>query len=286
MNYISRTIESGLIEFKSNSENVGRGFKMIIQCLDECELNPCGYGKCSNTIGSFSCTCPDGFLQGEGTEQCQTCQRGFGSLDSNCKDEHTSCEFWASIGECEANPSYMLLNCKKSCNSCEIQPVNGTCQDIDECELEQNRLTCGYGSCSNYPGNFNCTCPDGFVQGEGTEQCQTCGTGFRPGELDRVVNLGKVADTWKGARDICSNYGDGSYTLPVPNSRKYHDFISKSVTGDVVIPLGFSDEVDEGDWINIYTSKYIIHKYSSLIIYLRRIINLESMEDWRTEWRK
>ena len=125
----------------------------------------------------------------------------------------------------------------------------GVCQDIDECELGY----CGYGTCSNYPGRFNCTCPDGFSQGEGTKQCQTCDTGFKPNELE-VVILGKV-DSWKEARDMCSNYEDGSYTLPVPDSRRYNDYISGIVSGDAHIPLGFSDEQEEGNWINVYTSK-------------------------------
>ena len=76
-----------------------------------------------------------------------------------------------------------------------------------------------------------------------------------------IVNLGKVADSWNAARDICSNYRDGNYTLPVPNSQTYHNYISKSVTGDVKIPLGFSDHLEEGNWINIYTSKILIMKY-------------------------
>ena len=81
-------------------------------------------------------------------------------------------------------------------------------------------------------------------------------------DLD-IVDLGKVADSWNAARDICSNYRDGNYTLPVPNSLTYHNFISKSVTGDVKIPLGFSDYLEEGNWYNIYTSKILIMKYIS-----------------------
>ena len=73
--------------------------------------------------------------------------------------------------------------------------------------------------------------------------------------LPDVVNLGKV-DSWKEARDRCSNYKYGSYTLPVPDSDRYHDYISSLVSGDTEIPLGFSDEQEEGNWINVYTSKW------------------------------
>ena len=77
-----------------------------------------------------------------------------------------------------------------------------------------------------------------------------------PGELE-VVNLGKVAKSWKEARDICSNYGDGNYTLPVPDSIRYHNYISNLVSGVTEIPIGFSDKLEEGNWINIYTSEWI-----------------------------
>ena len=150
-----KTIQSGIVEFESDWENVGRGFKIIIKCLNGCELNPCGYGKCSNTIGGFSCDCPDGFIQGEGTEQCQTCE-----------------------------------------------------------------------------------------------------SGFKLGDLD-FVNMQRTVESWKEARDICSNYGDGSYTLPVPDSVRYNDYISNLVSGDTEIPLGFSDKLEEGNWINVYTSESI-----------------------------
>ena len=66
-----------------------------------------------------------------------------------------------------------------------------------------------------------------------------------------------MTDSWKGARDICSNYGDGNYTLPVPDSLRYHSYISNLVSGDTEIPLGFSDKLEEGNWINVYTSESI-----------------------------
>ena len=71
------------------------------------------------------------------------------------------------------------------CVKNEINGNTGTCRDIDECDLDP----CGYGSCSNYPGGFNCTCPDEFLQGEGNQQCRTCDTGF---ELEN--ELGKCKD--------------------------------------------------------------------------------------------
>ena len=67
--------------------------------------------------------------------------------------------------------------------------------------------------------------------------------------------MGKV-NSWNEARDMCSNYQDGSYTLPVPDSIRYNDYISSLVSGHTEIPLGFSDSQEEGTWINVYTSKW------------------------------
>ena len=52
----------------------------LLPCdIDECELDYCGFGSCVNEIGTFTCTCPEGFNPGQLQQQCQTCsEEGFG----------------------------------------------------------------------------------------------------------------------------------------------------------------------------------------------------------------
>lgn len=40
--------------------------------IDECKDNPriCNGGKCSNTLGSYSCHCTEGLLPGSGGASC------------------------------------------------------------------------------------------------------------------------------------------------------------------------------------------------------------------------
>ena len=79
----------------------------------------------------------------------------------------------AGLQDSETNIHPLTVICVKK----DINGNNETCEDIDECRLGY----CGYGNCSNNPGSYNCTCPDGFLQGKSNKQCQTCEReGFEP----------------------------------------------------------------------------------------------------------
>lgn len=41
--------------------------------------------------------------------------------------------------------------------------------DINECEVEPN--TCQFGTCTNTPGSFQCTCQPGFVLSDNKRRC-------------------------------------------------------------------------------------------------------------------
>ena len=71
--------------------------------------------------------------------------------------------------------------------------------------------------------------------------------------MDLGVQPGKK---WTEIRSICDNFGDGGYTLPVPDSQEYHDALVTRAGGNSVA-LGFSDEQQEGNFVNIYNSTNI-----------------------------
>ena len=58
--------------------------------------------------------------------------------------------------------------------------------------------------------------------------------------------------TWKEVRSVCDNYGGGGYTLPLPDSLEYHNALVTLGAGNGVA-LGFSDEAQEGNFVNVYT---------------------------------
>uniref|UniRef100_A0A3P8NK62 Adhesion G protein-coupled receptor E8 n=1 Tax=Astatotilapia calliptera TaxID=8154 RepID=A0A3P8NK62_ASTCA len=102
--------------------------------IDECLANICGqYGSCTNTIGSYVCNCNEGFhIQSDATPVCQ-----------------------ASI----ANPCNGMSRKTAPCFSL-------TALDIDE--FSETPGLCGNQTvCTNAPGTFYCSCPDGFYPSTG-----------------------------------------------------------------------------------------------------------------------
>ncbi|KAK2714568.1 hypothetical protein QYM36_008952 [Artemia franciscana] len=152
--------------------------------INECESlsNACAPGAiCSNTVGSFSCSCPIGTvgeaINGACTQIQQSC-----SSDADC----TANEKCVQPGECMCLPPYFSdtldgNKCKSPCerfacglNSqctptdppkclCETghtgNPMIG-CTDINEC-LDN---PCGDGAeCINEKGGYKCKCPEDSV---------------------------------------------------------------------------------------------------------------------------
>ncbi|XP_044596826.1 protein crumbs isoform X1 [Cotesia glomerata] len=110
--------------------------------INECESNPCIYGKCKDRIGGYTCECDDGF-EGDHCEhdidECmryQPCQRG------NCSD--AVADYY-----CACEPEYGGKNCSVALIGCQGKAC-------------QNGGTCWPYLFNETQHRFNCTCPYGF----------------------------------------------------------------------------------------------------------------------------
>ena len=140
--------------------------KSVCQNLDECALGPPWHNchsnaTCSDTRGSFVCTCDSDWF-GTGTE-CASCvpnseSPSNSSTESDCR--------------CSSGFESQAVNLTNASGS--PYPYSFTCVDRDEC-LDGSH-SCGSGMmCNNTYGSFSCFCLSNFVSvddGNGTFTCE------------------------------------------------------------------------------------------------------------------
>ncbi|KAI8778074.1 signal peptide, CUB and EGF domain-containing protein 2, partial [Biomphalaria glabrata] len=112
--------------------------------------------NCINTIGSFMCSCPKGFINATSGKACE------------------------DIDECLTNPCKATEACLNTNGSysCSCKPgyqgtsSGGDCIDIDECSSQSNPCA---QQCSNVLGGYICSCSDGYM----FDQNKKCVSVFR-----------------------------------------------------------------------------------------------------------
>ena len=135
-----------------------RNEKGLCVDIDECSSrnDTCNENAdCTNTDGSFECTCQQGFF-GDGS----LCFKG--SCSASICRENQKC----------VSPTRIDCDCVKGFT------FNGTsdCIDIDECETGDH--TCENADCANTVGTFNCFCHSGYHQdGLSCYDVSECATG-------------------------------------------------------------------------------------------------------------
>jgi fibulin 1/2 len=137
----------------------------------------CGAGTCTDTPGSYACTCPAGYA--------------FDGVTCIVTD---ACV--ANVDDCTALATCIPSGAMWSCtcpsgyagNGRTPPPASDTgCTDVNECTAG---TPCGVGTCTNTPGSYACTCPSGYLyDGTTCVDVDEC-AGGAPCGVGTCANLG------------------------------------------------------------------------------------------------
>uniref|UniRef100_H2Y968 VWFA domain-containing protein n=1 Tax=Ciona savignyi TaxID=51511 RepID=H2Y968_CIOSA len=146
--------------------------------FDECSANNGGCsGECTNTIGSFYCSCPEGeSLLADGV----TCD------PDECLVNNAGCE-----QGCINKPGAFACLCG---NEFEVSGL--TCDDFNEC-LDENG-GCSHDCVDTSPG-YRCECPTGMILGPDMETCEldSCANQVAPFVCSHNCTTPKIAVRWR-----------------------------------------------------------------------------------------
>ncbi|XP_078582473.1 uncharacterized protein LOC144865519 isoform X2 [Branchiostoma floridae x Branchiostoma japonicum] len=132
--------------------------------LDDCSSSPCAHGTCTDGVGSYTCSCENGW----GGTNCDqyiddcvaspcihgNCTDGEGSYTCSCENgwEGTDCD--QDINECASNPCWLGGTCldhvdgyscvcppDKTGKNCEIGPFAGECYEFSVVAVSHREAT-------------------------------------------------------------------------------------------------------------------------------------------------
>uniref|UniRef100_A0A8C4NLB4 Latent transforming growth factor beta binding protein 3 n=1 Tax=Eptatretus burgeri TaxID=7764 RepID=A0A8C4NLB4_EPTBU len=124
--------------------------------MDECLQNQqsCSHGQCHNTLGTFYCTCNEGFVPSSNSTACTDVDE---CENAPCS-ENGLCNNLPGSYECKCNKGYTPST------------HNGQKTYVDEC-LKNSNL-CYNGRCKNIQGSFKCSCNSGFQVSSNEKSCE------------------------------------------------------------------------------------------------------------------
>ncbi|XP_063960999.1 uncharacterized protein LOC129268585 isoform X3 [Lytechinus pictus] len=145
-------LENIFMELLTRSRLIEPNHMVTPEDINECVqfTDACSNGNCTNTDGSYFCTCSVGFQLGNGDASCIDINECLGSHECN-----QTCINSPGNYSCSCSPGF------------ELNEDGFTCSDTNECNATD---VCSNGNCTNTYGSFYCTCDDGFT-GTGNESC-------------------------------------------------------------------------------------------------------------------
>uniref|UniRef100_A0A3B4G4T5 Adhesion G protein-coupled receptor E8 n=1 Tax=Pundamilia nyererei TaxID=303518 RepID=A0A3B4G4T5_9CICH len=131
--------------------------------IDECQRTTgiCGpNSNCKNTVGSYICTCLNGFNFNLVTVVCLDIDECLANICGQYGSSNCNCTNSIGSYNCTCLTGYRVDNPHV------IASIANPCNDIDECS-ETPGLCGNQTVCTNAPGTFYCSCPDGFYPSTG-----------------------------------------------------------------------------------------------------------------------
>eukprot|EP00820_Chromera_velia_P006893 Cvel_19350.t1-p1 / transcript=Cvel_19350.t1 / gene=Cvel_19350 / organism=Chromera_velia_CCMP2878 / gene_product=Fibulin-1, putative / transcript_product=Fibulin-1, putative / location=Cvel_scaffold1661:37338-41065(+) / protein_length=822 / sequence_SO=supercontig / SO=protein_coding / is_pseudo=false len=195
------------------------------------DINECNDGfnggcdqQCTNTAGSFYCSCDSGWSLGSDEKTCLdinecatnnggcpqlcvnmpgsfecSCNAGFEFVNGRCVDINECVRFQPCDQDCRNFDGGYECSCR---SGYELLDDMKTCRDIDECREVPGGVGGGCEQrCRNTPGSFECTCQSGYTLERNERDCR---------DIDecRERNNG-------GCSHICNN-AVGTYSCDCP----------------------------------------------------------------------
>ncbi|XP_065275704.1 adhesion G protein-coupled receptor E2-like [Emys orbicularis] len=137
----------------------------INECLGPSKPNCGRNANCNNVAGSYYCACIPGYEPSSGKANfthasentCQDIDECQGLSAADC-GPHANCTNVPGNYSCSCIDGYEASSGKANFTHAS----ENTCQDIDECQ-GPSPADCGpHANCANVPGNYYCTCIDGY----------------------------------------------------------------------------------------------------------------------------